>query len=63
MVLFDGEGVAGWQLRILKNKLLVAIEDIGLPIRRASGSELKAEASRLADTFGLESQGYTINSI
>jgi hypothetical protein len=63
MVLFDGEGVAGWQPRILKNKLLVAIEDIGLPIRRASGSELEAEASLLADTLGLESQGYTINSI
>jgi len=63
IVLFDGQGVAGWHLRIVKNKLLVAIEDIGLPIRRASGSELETEAGLLAATIGLESQGYTINSI
>lgn len=63
MVLFDGEGVAGWHLRIVKDKLLVAIEDIGLPLRRTSGSELEAEANRLAESLGLVSQGYTINSI
>ncbi len=63
MVLFDGEGVAGWHMRIVKNKMLVAIEDLGLPLRRASGSELEAEVDRLASALGYNSQGYTVNSI